>query len=576
MQFNNPLGQENIGNFSIQRQQVDTTASDTLDAIGGLLKAFTPKPVSRESLNDDDKARGRDLAVQQLKRFEEVAKIEGRDKAWETLQASYGSDVKGRSIHFSQAYEEVLKERLGTPISNWEEEQARAQDTAQRQRFTTLANIGADYLAGQQQDPSMFSQEELFVLGQRISGRQDDVTRQTAEYALGTAQYNASVRERMISSQATFNNFAAQQESALRSFSLGVFRSMANNPNSKLQIQTDSVNNLRLQKTRIISELNKQLAASGGDLSDVRDRVIEVENQYQFMEDLITDKFGLNLKKEELERLGLDATLEYVGKAGQTGNEAAVKAALIQNNMRFPIQDLGKVVKGEPVTTISNEVTAYSIKGGAWVANSYSLSPRQIGSVYKNLGATYGVLARTDDEENQASAAGMLVSQLSEAVFGKPSTVRTATSAEALPSLFGQLATTKPNPKAAQAIIAAAAEEGSTPEELWVESAASITRTQIAPELNRLSGQFRDNMDIQWTGSKFRVLTKRDTRLGASGFGIAASGAGLDVAGKKLEKLYNDMVLSYANVTGASPEDVGPAMLARIQLELGLLNQSNE
>ena len=576
MQFNNPLGQENIGNFSIQRPAVDTTGADIVSGIGSLLEAFAPRPVSRETVNDAEKARGRDAALADFKRFQEIEKVEGREAAWSAFNEARLANTQGQAIQFSDAYDDFIKEQLGSPITAYEEEQARAQETAQRQRFTTLANTGADYLAGAGQDPSLFSQEELFVLGQKISGRQEEVQRQTAEYALGTAQYNASVRERMIASQATFNSFAAEQESALRSFSIGVFRNIENNPNSKLQIQTDSVNNLRLQRTRVISELNKRLASSGGDLSDVKERIVEVENQYQFMEDLITDKLGLGLKKEELERLSLDATLEYVARAGENGNEPAVKAALIQNNMRFPIQDLGKVVKGESVTTISNEATAYSVKGGAWVSNSYSLTPRQIGAVYQNIGSTYGVLAATDDDDNHAGAANMLVSQLSEAVFSKPSTVRTATRAEALPTLFGKLATTKPNPKANQAIMQAAAEEGLTPEELWIESAASITRTQIAPELNRLDAQFKDRMSVEWTGSKFRVKTKRDTSLGASGFGIGARGAGVDVAGRKLEKLFNDMVLSYANVTGASPEDVGPAMLARIQGELGLLNQPAE
>ena len=54
----------------------------------------------------------------------------------------------------------------------------------------------------------------------------------------------------------------------------------------------------------------------------------------------------------------------------------------------------------------------------------------------------------------------------------------------------------------------------------------------------------------------------------------------LSVESKKraadLERVLNDYSNSYARVMNAKPEDVGPALLANVQLSLGLVNLQQE
>lgn len=573
-QFGNPLQIQNLGGFSVQSAPVDTTGQSVLEeaakglALGAGILEDLSRPPSRESIMDSEKAAGRDLAIKRQARFEEVAKTSGREVAWQRLQEEYASDILGRSIHFSSGYDNVLEDRLGSPRTSFEEEQDRALEDAANKRRLDLTNKASENIAAAGADVSLYSPDQLYAWGEMLAGRDAQVTREIQQAALDTANYSADVRKRKVVSTAEFANVRNRTDNNLRIVMQDVYKKIELQPELTLQYRTDAVKNLRLQRNQVQRDLEVSLNQAGGSVDDVADRMKEIDSLFTVAELIVTDKIGFDLTTDQVNRLSVDQVLDYV--TDPDSSEFA-KINLLASHLRLSPADINKAVLGKSIQKVQAEVTSSAVGGAAWVSKSRSLLPSTRKELYSNLGKSYVLAATGDDPVLQQQAAASLVANLQEAIFSPPSIARIATSAGSLPSMLGEVAKSKPNTQANQAILEAADAEGMTPEDLWIESATQLTRTQFAPELEKLDSLYRDRMTIQFTGQKFKVGIKQNTSLGSSGYGLSARELSFISAGNKMEKVLNDWVLSYAKVTGADPADVGKAIEGRVILELGLL-----
>lgn len=584
MAFNNPIGQQSIGNFSIQQPVVDNTGSMIANGVAGLLDFMQPRAVDRGALVDQEKTAGSQLAVERVKRFKELEKVEGRGAAVKWLSKQYLEDQSAGTDTFSDTYRSVITENLGSSFIALEESRAREQEDAQVKLIQGYVNKGAELLAGQGADPALFSDEQKMLMGQRYDGKSLIVSQATAETALETARFNANVRDRTIKSNAVFSDFMFEEETQIRSALASVSKLIESNPNSELQVRTEALERVRMQQATLRNRLTQQIVSAGGDITDVENKLSQVENMYNAYTDLVSGKLGIQASKDMLDKMSLDATMDYF-KSPASGDRMS-KAMLIQNSLRFPIEGLGSVSTGTSAPEVMKQASLQASNGIGKVAKSYSLSPVDTKQLYTNLANVADGMARVDDQESKRSAGAAIVNNLLEATYSTVSQLKTVLSPNGLPTLFGELAKIKPNPDLGSAIQEAAIEEGVEPIELWVQSAEQMFRTQILPSLRVEDPQYTKNLKVDFSGGKFNVTynsnlyremdARRGSLTGGSALRVPSAVSRGNTDAKKaaqIQKLLNDMAVSYAKVMGTSTDEVGPAIKAQLDFAMGIVNE---
>jgi len=584
MEFNNPIGQQSIGNFSIQQPVVDNTGSMIANGVASLLDFMQPRAVDRGALVDQEKTAGSQLAVERVKRFKDLEKVEGRGAAVKWLSKQYLEDQSAGTDTFSDTYRSVITENLGSSFIALEEARAREQEDTQVQLIQGYINKGAELLAGQGADPALFSDEQMMLMGQRYDGKNLIVSQATAEAALDTARFSANVRDRNIKSNAVFSDFMFEEETQIRSALASVSRLIESNPNSELQVRTEALERVRMQQATLRNRLTQQIVSAGGDITDVENKLSQVENMYNAYTDLVSGKLGIQASKDMLDKMSLDATMDYF-KSPASGDRMS-KAMLIQNSLRFPVEGLGSVSTGTSTPEVMKQASLQASNGIGKVAKSYSLSPTDTKQLYTNLVMVADGMARVDDQESKRSAGVAVVNNLLEATYSPVSQLKTVLSPNGLPTMFGELAKIKPNPDLGAAIQEAAIEEGVEPIELWVQSAEQMFRTQILPSLRVEDPQYTQNLKVDFSGGKFNVTynsnlyrgmdARRGSLTGGSALRVPSAVSRGNADAKKaaqIQKLLNDMAVSYAKVMGTSTDEVGPAIKAQLDFAMGIVNE---
>ena len=197
------------------------------------------------------------------------------------------------------------------------------------------------------------------------------------------------------------------------------------------------------------------------------------------------------------------------------------------------------------------------------------------------MGAVYNAGLAARPPEIKMDAARALVNSLMETFTGSRRVQDIATSPEAIPSVMRTLANSK-DPGIQNEIIQAAAEEGISPSELWVQSSTATIRSKIAPSLQLEDPNVVRALDVTYSGGKIQVrvnpekytaLSGRVDNVGSySGLSSAAQqDAGINRKLRGTEEFLNNTLRSYVKTTGASPDDVGEAL--RTAMELALRGQ---
>lgn len=580
MAFNNPIAQQNIGNFTVQSAPVDRTGEAVAGLGSALLGLFEPKRVSREAVNDEQKTQGAQTAVSHVKRYKEIESTQGRAAAKRWLNANRLEALSSGSFNFTDAYDQVMSENLGTSFVKQEEDMARDLEKQQVELFNRYKNTGAEIIAGNGGDPSTMTDEQLMLFGQRYDGKGQIIARSTAEEALATAQFNAGVRDRNLRSTSAFSDFSFEQETSVRGMLAAYATRVAGSPNEEMQIRTEFLQNLSLQRASLTNNATRFLNDAGGSITDVQSRISEIERLYTSAEELLSGKLGIQVSEDALKKLSLDTTFDFL--SGPQAGSRTARAMLINNTARFPVEGLVDITAGAGNRSIQKEAAVQAADGIARASRTYKLTPQSTKQLYSDLVQTVDNLSRVQDPVSQRDAGRSIVNNLVEGFAGTRSAIQSATAPSALPTMFSELAKIKPNANLSIPVLEAAAAEGLEPVELWTENAVSVMRTQVVPSLQVDDPNFRDNILVEFSGGRFRVTydqeryKTKDTSLGLGGRNVTGFSQSLGLRQQdrakavKIEKLLNDMALSYAKVMNTDTNEVGPAIQAQVNLALGL------
>lgn len=606
-EFRNPLQVTNMSAPSIQRPVVNTTGEQALGFLSSVAGLITqPKAPSQASIDEDLKTRGSQLAVQRLTRFHEMEKTEGRDVAKSWLdkvvlqdQADLGTETS-RSSYYS-----VFKEQLGGSFLAEDERIKREIEAGQAKQVQDYLTRGSEALAAQGYDPETVDPNKRIILGQQQIGKAAQVNQEIQELALRSSQLNLADRERLIVSNTVYQQFSTESEGNLRAAISGYAQQIEANPNSRLQVTSELVANLRLQRSNLQNRLIERLNTNGGNLSDISsDQLTRLGNQIDAVIELVDGRLGLQLSQTELDRLSVDRALEMLP---HLGNKGAANAILFNNALKVPLNSMNEVLStfAGPTTPQSTRVAIAreSAAGLGRAALTYNLTPQSAAQSYGVLKDTIVNLGKSTKPEYVQEAGQAIVDNLMEGISA-PSRVRAVSnSAYGLPAMLGGLAKQQHTPELTAAVQEAAAAEGVEPADLWIESASTVMREKVAPALQLHDPNYTRNLDIKFEGGRFKVDYRggfddvpgraRDASRGSAGFGLgnlsrvrSLSDVGaqrprvLSAESKKraadLERVLNDYANSYARVMNARTDDVGPALLANIQLSLGLVNLQQE
>ena len=583
--FRNPLQLSSTSAPSIQRPVVDTTGQQVAGFLSDALSLVGQrKGPSQPQVNEDLKTQGSTLAVQQLKRFHEIEQSEGRAEAKRYLNSVVIESQLDMSDTTRETYYGVFKEQLGGSFLAESEKNKRDLEASQIKQLQTYRTVGAELAAAQGYNPSDLDENALLLLGQMDAGKATLLSRESQELAVKTTKLNLADRERLLTSNSVYQNFSLDTENGLRAALMGYSSAVQKEPNSRMQLTSDLITNLKLQQSSLQNRLGSQLSQAGGTLQDISsDQLSRLSAGIDTVVQLLDGSIPLKLSETELSRLSVDSALSYLGSAG-TGTTG--KAMLVNNALKVPLNSLEDVLKYSKGTAGTSDVQAavarQSASGLAGAAKTYSLNPAVTKQNYVALGSVLSDLSTSNDPVVVADAASSLVNNMFES-SSAPSKVRAvANNAYALPSMLSGLARAVHPVGFSEAVATAALDEGVEPADLWVESARTLVREKVVPALRVNDSNFRSNLDVKFEGGRFKVAYKKgfqDTSaqfVGNPGLRVPnrdGSAKLSTVAVKQamdLERVLNDYAMSYSRVMNTKAEDVGPALEAAVRLSLGL------
>lgn len=593
--FSNPLQVQNLSAPSIQRPVVDTTGQQVAGFLADALSLVrAPKGPSQSSIDEDLKTQGSQLAVQQLKRFTEIENTEDRSAAKRYLNSVVLESQTGMSDTTRQAYYGVFKEQLGGSFLAEDEKNRRDIEAGQIQQLEGYRSKGAELAAAQGYNPEELDQNQLLILGQMDAGQASLIAREQQEVALKSSKLNLADRERLIVSNSVYQKFSADTESGLRAALMGYSTAVQKNPNSRMQLTSDLVTNLKLQQTSLQNQLASQLNQSGGNLSDIgADQLNRISSNIDTVIQILDGTIPLKLSETELSRLSVDSALSFTA---DPGNNSVSRAMLINNALKVPLNSMNEVLKyysgGSSTQSVRDTVARQTSDGLARAASTYSLKPEAVKQNYVMLGDTIRDLGTSPSPQVVADAGTTLVNNMLEGISAPAKVRGVANSAYALPSMLSGLAKTVHPPQLSEAVQTAAAAEGVEPSDIWIESARTLMREKIAPSLQLHDQNYTKNLDIRFEGGRFKVDYKvgfQDTSrqfvgnpalrvpvLSGARQGQLPLSADAQKRAADLSRVLNDYAMSYARVMNARAEDVGPALEAAVRLSLGLTNLQTE
>lgn len=593
--FSNPLQAQTLSAPSIQRPVVDTTGQQIAGFLSDALSLVrAPKGPSQASIDEDLKTQGSQLAVDQLKRFHEIEKTEGRNEAKRYLNSVVLESQTGMSETTRQAYYGVFKEQIGGSFLSEDEKNRREIEAGQIQQIETYRTKGAELAAAQGYNPQELDPNQLIVLGQMDAGQSALIAREQQEVALKSSKMNLADRERLILSNSVYQKFSSDTEMSLRSALVGYSTAVQKNPNSRMQLTSDLITNLKLQQSGLQNRLATELSQSGGNLSDIGDdQLNRVSSNIDTVIQILDGTIPLKLSETELSRLSVDSALSFTA---DPGNNSVSRAMLVNNALKVPLNSMNEVLKyysgGTSTQGVRDAVSRSASDGLARAASTYSLNPEAVKQNYVMLSDTIRDLGTSPNAQVVSDAGTTLVNNMLEGISAPAKVRGTANSAYALPSMLSGLAKTVHPPQLSEAVQVAASAEGVTPSDLWVESARTLMREKIAPSLQLHDPNYTKNLDIRFEGGRFKVEYKRGFQDTSSQFvgnpafrvpvlsgarqGQLPLSADAQKRAADLSRVLNDYAVSYARVMNAKTEEVGPALEAAVRLSLGLVNLQTE
>jgi hypothetical protein len=292
---------------------------------------------------------------------------------------------------------------------------------------------------------------------------------------------------------------------------------------------------------------------------------------------LIRGDFAIDVMKANMELLSYGVSLETL----QRMDRGFATQIYLENTTRMPITALDAVVKaGKSTYTVqdTNEVIRRSVGGlaSASVGTSVPHAP-----LYKGMGSAVYNAGKSEDVVLRTSSAEALLNSLQE-TYQAPAKVRSLSSRpDAVPALFETLARSQAKGELGQELVDAAAAEGSTPLDIWIQSSTGVLRNTIAPSLMLEDPNVMGNLDLKYSGGKFKLTLNEEGYRKAAGFsknpgyysGIDQSMTKINRMNSNLrstEKFLNDAAQSYSKTTGSSADDVGLALYEVMNLTFNL------
>jgi hypothetical protein len=584
--FTNPVQPKQVGSVSIQSPVVDTSAQTALAGVSDLLSAFgsmnQPAQVNSWEVKEQWETEGHSAAIEDAKQYQFLTETAGRTKAdqWLNKQTLVRQGSLGASS--ADSYRQVLGDTVG-----------KTKEIVDRELEHSLEKKNAEKI----QELEMEGRELLLADMQKYGGSVDSIT---SEMAIGTAMARRGVQartadaiqqnsltsgnmsieasKRKLASEVGINTFVGNSTSAVQTKLSAAVAAMKANPAQAEQIKVQFIADITQLKTLAQSEASKTVLSLGGDPSDVgADRVTGVTKMYDDTISLIRGDFAIDVMKANMELLSYGVSLETL----QRMDRGFATQIYLENTTRMPITALDAVVKaGKSTYTVqdTNEVIRRSVGGlaSASVGTSVPHAP-----LYKGMGSAVYNAGKSEDVVLRTSSAEALLNSLQE-TYQAPAKVRSLSSRpDAVPALFETLARSQANGELGQELVDAAAAEGSTPLDIWIQSSTGVLRNTIAPSLMLEDPNVMGNLDLKYSGGKFKLTLNEEGYRKAAGFsknpgyysGIDQSMTKINRMNSNLrstEKFLNDAAQSYSKTTGSSADDVGLALYEVMNLTFNL------
>jgi hypothetical protein len=426
-------------------------------------------------------------------------------------------------------------------------------------------------------DPAKVTRDDYISIGLVTRGQKSQTALTSAQNAVMIQQQGMVDRERKLTSQAVAVQTSAGLSNDVRVALFTASEMFKQKPNEVESIKANTIAQLELKKSQMQNAYAQSVGAAGGNIADVDNSLVTGSiAQIDAAINLLRGDFQVQQMQTTLNQMSLGTTLNVIGSLPTASKQQLLVTNQIKINM--PIMD--NMVK---------------------TANANQFDPNAYVEVINNLDGLGAAAARQRtsvpvekayrlvyDLNNQAvgkpeyheEAANSLTNTLFNSYMGTSTVRKDANSARGLPMLLADMAKNPKLVELAPAIEAAAAKEGTTVNEMFVNSVSGLFRESVYPSLSVEDPYVIPNLDIQYTNGKFSVALKEQEYRTQSKLernvlphsGRDLSNDKINVINQRLKTMQgvlNNAVLSYKNL-GGNPDDFGAAMKYQLEVSSGI------
>jgi hypothetical protein len=584
--FTNPVQPKAVGSVSVQAPVVDTSAQTAMSGLSDLFSAIgtmnQPAQVNAWEVKEEWETEGHSAAIEDAKQYQFLVETGGRQQAdrWLNKQTLVRQGSLGASS--ADSYRQVLGDTVGKTKEIVDREAEHSLEKRNAEKLADLEFEGRELLLADIQsyggNPELITQDMAIGAAMTRRGVQARTADAIQQNSLTSGSMSITANKRKLASETGINTFIGNSTGAVQSKFQAATAAMKADPSKAEQIKLQFIADLTQLKTTAQYNAAKTVQSLGGDPSDLNaDRVTGVMKMYDDAIALMRGDFAVDVMKVNLDLLSYGTTLEVLPKMAK----GFATQIYVENTVRMPVKALGAVLENTPVsysTQDTQEVIRRAASGIGAAVQGTSVNPSPL---YRGMGSVLFRAGKSEDPVLRTTSAEALLNSLQE-TYQAPSKVRAVSSRpDAVPALFETLARSQANGELGQELVDAAAAEGSTPLDIWIQSSTGVLRNTIAPSLMLEDPNVMGNLDLKYSGGKFKLSLNEEGYRKAAGFsknpgyysGIDQSMTKINRMNSNLrstEKFLNDAAQSYSKTTGSSADDVGLALYEVMNLTFNL------
>lgn len=591
MAFNNPIATQTQAGASAPATVQNTAVQSAISGFADIMSAVSYYNASQQQaaaraapeawqVKEEWESSGAQQAVDVAKRYKKWVEIEGRAKAEVRLNAETLNMQSSMGATEGDKFRSTLNSLIGknSDVNERDVEMERAK--AQASKLDELEMAGRSLLMAQGTkygvDPAKITREQAISVAMVTNGQQQAASLEAAQLGVINARNTQIDRDRKLTSQATAVYQSATITAGIRQSLASFSAAIDQNPNTIEQAKAQFIADMELRKSQVVNELAASVQAAGGNVADIDQTVANgLVSQYNAAIELVRGDYNVQQMKSTLEAMSVGTTIDTIKQL----DTPFQRQLLVENTTRMPNSLSNKTVSltngmynpaayGEVIRNVSS-------LGAAAAANKTGVPTE------KAYGIPYdGLLIATKNPDAKEEAASSLVNTFMNSYQGSSSVRSAANSSKGLPVLMDKIARNPELKSLAPDIQAAAEKEGTTVNQMFMDSTRTMFRESVYPSLSLGDPYVLPNLDIQYKGGKYTVKLKEDEYrkqsklernvLPHSGRDLSADK--INIINERLatvQTLLNAQVLAYQNL-GGNPDDLGEALKYQLEVAAGI------